>query len=347
MKALFLRDQYRLSLEDTPEPQLLSGSDVIVRVTASSICGSDVHFWKGHLPSIPDFILGHEFVGIITETGPDVRSFRAGDRVAVPANPYCGICDNCAAGRVYNCLTVKGMFGAGKILGDLPGAQSHFVRVPHADVCLARIPDTVTDQEALLVGDVLSTGYFAVENGAPRPGDSVAIFGAGPVGLCAAACANLFSPSRVFLIDLEDYRLEKGCNLGAAHLLNPTRDNVIKEIKELTKGVGVNYTIDATGSPQVLKECITCTASGGIISAVGIGAQTMEFPIMKFLFKNLTLRGGYVPLVHMKRLLSLIEQKRLDVSSLITHTVKLDDIIEGYEMFANKADGCIKVMVIP
>ncbi len=347
MKALFLREQRVLSLEDTPEPEILTASDVIVQVTASSICGSDVHFWKGHFPSIPNFILGHEFVGVISDVGKDVRSFKVGDRVAVPAAPFCGICANCAVGKVYNCLAVQGMFGAGEIKGNLPGAQAHYVRVPHADACLAKIPDSVSDQEALLVGDVLSTGYFAVENGSPQPGDSIAVFGAGPVGLCAVACAQLFSPAQLFLIDIEDYRLEQGRILGATHLLNPKRVNVIKHIKSLTDGNGVDLTIDAVGLPQILNECITCTTPGGIMSVVGIGTPSLEFPMMKFMFKNLTMRGGYVPLIHMKRLLTLIQEKRLDVSSLITHTVKLNSIIEGYHLFANKEDNCIKVMVVP
>lgn len=347
MKALFLREQLELSLEDTPVPRLQDSSDVIVRVTGSSICGSDVHFWKGHLPSIPDFILGHEFVGEIAEVGSQVRSFQKGDRAAVPANPFCGICANCRVGRVNNCLTVQGMFGAGLMMGNLPGAQAHYVRVPYADACLAKIPPSVTDKEALLVGDVLSTGLFAVENGSPRPGDTIAVFGAGPVGLCAVGCAKLFSPAKIYLIDIEDYRLEVGAGLGATHLLNPARINVIKEIKTSTHGKGVNLTIDAVGLPHVLKECITCTSPGGTVSVVGMGTGNLEFPMMKFILKDLTLRAGLVPLVNMKRLLTLIEEKRLNVSSLITHTIKLEQIIEGYHMFANKEDNCIKVMVVP
>jgi len=347
MKALFLRENQILSLEDTTEPVLLNSTDVIVQVTASSICGSDIHLWQGHFPVSPNFILGHEFVGAISEIGKDVKAFRVGDRVAVPAGPFCGICSNCAAGKVYDCLAVKGMFGAGKSKGNLPGAQSHYVRVPYADACLAKIPDSVSDQEALLVGDVLSTGYFAVENGSLQPGARIAIFGAGPVGLCAVACAQLFSPAQLFLVDMEDYRLEQGRKLGATHLLNPNRDNVIKEIKSHTNGNGVDLTIDAVGIPQILNQCITCTTLGGTISIVGISTPTQEFPMMKFMFKNLTMRGGLVPLTNMKRLLDLIETKRLDVSSLITHTIKLDNIIEGYHLFANKEDNCIKVMVVP
>ncbi len=345
MRALFLREQGKLSLENTPKPELILDNDVIVKVTASSICGSDIHFWKGHFQSVPNFIIGHEFVGVISETGKDVNAFKIGDRVAVPAGPFCGICSNCKSGK-GDCLTVPGMFGAGVYMGNLPGAQAEYVRVPCADACIVKIPNSVSDLEALLVGDVLSTGYFAVENCNPQPGDSMAIFGAGPVGLCAVACAQLFSPSQLFLIDLEDYRLEKGRQLGATHLLNPNRDNVIKEIKTITNGYGVDFSIDAVGLPQIMNNCITCTTPGGTISAVGIGAVNLDFPINKFLLKNLTLSGGLVPLKHMKRLLNLIEAKKLDVSSLITHTVKLENIIDAYHMFANKEDNCIKVMVI-
>ncbi|MGE5416467.1 MAG: zinc-dependent alcohol dehydrogenase [Acidobacteriota bacterium] len=347
MKALFLRDDLVLSLEEIAEPQIIDNSDVIVRVTGSSICGSDIHAWKGHIPCIPNFILGHEFVGTISEVGSGVHTFQVGDRVAVPANPFCGICPNCAAGKVYNCLTVKGMFGFGKAKGDLPGAQSEYVRVPFADACLTRIPQSVSDEAALLVGDVLSTGMFAVENGNVKPGDNVAIFGAGPVGLCAVACANLFNPARLFLIDIEDYRLEQGKRLGATHVINPLKQNVIGEIKAATGGLGVDCSIDAVGLPNILKDCTVCTTPGGIISVVGIGPPKIEFHMDRFFFRNLTMKGGYVPLTQMKRLLTLIETGRLDVSSLITHRLPLTDIVEGYNIFADKLDDCIKVMIIP
>lgn len=345
MKALFLRENKQLSLEETESPVIRDDGDIIVRVTASSICGSDIHFWKGSLPVVPDFILGHEFVGVVEEAGRGVRRFKPGDRVSVPANPYCGVCSKCKEGRVYACR-LNAMFGGGKLTGDLPGAQAEYVRVPAADACVVPIPDHVSDKAALLVGDVLSTGHFAVLNGSPRPGDDIAIFGAGPVGLCALASAALFSPARIFLVDVEDYRLEMGRRLGATHVFNAKEVGAAKEIKAITGGRGVDLAIDAVGQPSILNECISCTTKGGVISLVGIGAPMVDFPVGKFLLKNLTLKAGLVPLTQMDRLMKLIAEDRLDVTPLITHEIKLSDILEGYRIFGNREDNCIKVMVV-
>ncbi len=346
IKALYLRDNKALSLEDVEKPVLKDPGDVIVKVTASSICGSDIHFWQGELPCIPDFILGHEFVGVIEEVGSSVSMFKPGDRVSVPANPYCGVCANCKEGKVYACA-LKSMFGGGKLLGDLPGAQAEYVRVPVADACLVPIPDTVSDKEALLVGDVLSTGYFAALNGNLRPGDDIAIYGAGPVGLCALASARLFSPARVFLVDVEDYRLEVGLRMGATHAINSNNNRAAKEIKRLTDGRGVDLAIDAVGLQATFNEAVSSTANGGVISMVGIGPPVLELPVNKFFFKNLTLKAGLVPLTNMSRLMKLIEEGRLDVTALITHEIELSNILEGYRIFKGKQNNCIKVMVVP
>lgn len=347
MKALFLRENHQLSLEETEKPVLTDETDVIVRVTASSICGSDVHFWRGEVPSYPNFIIGHEFIGVIEKAGSKVSRFKAGDRVSVPAAPFCSACSNCKEGKVYACTSGRGMFGGGGVAGDLPGAQAELVRVPFADACLVSIPDTVTDKQALLVGDILSTGYFAVTNGSVQPGEDIVIFGAGPVGLCAVACAGLFSPARLIVVDTEENRLEMGLHLGATHVLNPQKGGDAKEIRRLTGGHGADLAIDAVGLPVTFKQCIESACRGGTVSMVGIGPPVIEFPVAKFFFKNLTLKTGYVPLNQMDRLMKLIETGQLDVSPLITHQVRLSNIVEAYEMFADKQDGCIKVMVLP
>lgn len=347
MKALFLRENLQLSLEDTDLPQIIDDTDVILRVTASSICGSDIHFWHGTLPSKPGFIIGHEFVGVINQVGNKVKRFTAGDRVSVPAAPYCGTCAHCRTGKPYACQSGIGMFGGGGVAGILPGSQAEYIRVPYADTCLVKIPDTVSDKAALLVGDVLSTGYFAVTNGAPSPGQNIVVFGAGPVGLCAVACARLFTPARLIVVDMEENRLEMAKRLGATQVLNPQSGGDVKEIKRLTGGQGVDLAIDAVGLPLTLKQSIKATCRGGIISMVGIGPPMIEFPMAEFFFRNLTLKGGYVPLDQMQRLMNLIAVGKLDVSPLITHQLKLSQIIDGYEMFASKRDGCIKVMVVP
>lgn len=346
MKALFLRDNNQLSLEDTDKPVIIDDGDVILKVTASAICGSDIHFWEGKIPSVPNFILGHEFVGVIEEAGKGVKRLKVGDRVAVPANPFCGRCPNCREGKVHACLK-KRMFGGGKLLGDMSGAQAEYVRVPDAETGLVPIPDNVSDKAALLVGDVLSTGYFAVTNGNPRPGDDIAIFGAGPVGLCALASARLFSPARLILVDMEDYRLEVGLSMGATHVFNPGKSSVVREIKGVTGGRGVNLAIDAVGIPDTVSECMSCTVNSGVVSVVGIGPPEINFPIGTLFLKNLTLKAGIVPLSNMGRLMKLIAQGRLDVTPLITHRISLNNIIEGYHMFRDREDKCIKVMVVP
>lgn len=347
MQALFLRENLQLSLEETDAPILKKDTDVLVRVTASSICGSDVHFWKGHIPYRPGFIIGHEFVGVIEQVGSQVRNFKPGDRIAAPAAPYCGICANCRAGKVYACSSSRGMFGGLGVAGTLPGAQAELIRIPFADTCLVPIPDQVSDQAALLVGDVLSTGYFAITNGDPQPGGSIVVFGAGPVGLCAVACAALFSPASLIVVDVEENRLQVAQTLGATHVLNPEKGGNAKEIRRIAGGEGVNLAVDAVGLPVTLQQAIKSADRGGTISIVGIGPPVIEFPMAEFFFKNLTLKGGYVPLTQMHRLMKLIETGKLDVSALVTHKIGLGEIIDGYQMFADKQDGCIKVMVIP
>ena len=243
IKALFLRDNLRLSLEETNRPTLTDPSDIIVKVTASSICGSDIHFVTGEVPMTPNFIIGHEGVGVVEDVGSAVQNFKPGDRVVIPGGVACGKCSECRAGRFYACK-YDYMFGAGKNNGDLPGVQAEYVSIPFADVSVVPIPDSVTDKEALFVGDILSTGYIGVINGKVKPGDDVAIFGAGPVGLCTVACAKLYSPARIFLIDLEDYRLEAGSKLGATHIINASTTRAAREIRSITNGVGVQVSIE-------------------------------------------------------------------------------------------------------
>ncbi|MGE5390139.1 MAG: zinc-dependent alcohol dehydrogenase [Deltaproteobacteria bacterium] len=346
MKALFLKENNQLVLEETAKPEIIDDGDVIVKVTAGTICGSDLHFWKGHLYYVPDFILGHEFVGMIDQVGAKVKRFKPGDRVAVPAIPFCGTCAGCRTGDTYKC-TSSTMFGWRTHRGNLAGGQAEFVRVPFADVGLVPIPDSVTDKEALLVGDILSTGYFGVTNGKLKPGDDIAIFGAGPVGLCAVACAKLFTPGRIILVDYEDNRLEMGKRLGATHLLNPSQCEVIKEIKKITGKRGVDVSLDAVGLPSTMQDCIDATTQGGIISNVGVGPMSFEVSVGKMMLKNLSFTTGLVNLDQMGRLMKLIELKHLDLTPIITHEMPLSRIIDAYHMFADKEDGCIKVMIVP
>lgn len=348
IKALFLNEDLTLSLEETEKPTLQNPTDVIIKVSAASICGSDIHFITGEVALYPNdrFIIGHEGVGVVEEVGSMVTKFKPGDRVAIPAGIACGDCIQCREGRIYAC-EMNTLFGHGRIKGNLPGLQSEYVRMPLADRNLVHIPDSVTDKEVLLVGDVLSTGYIGVINGKPKPGEDIAIFGAGPVGLCAVASAKLFSPSRIILVDLEDYRLEAGLKLGATHVINAASTNAAKEVMKITKGVGAQVSVDAAAFPETINNCLACTAKGGTVSVIGISPWKIEFNMGRMFFNNLTLVSGYTSLHEMEHLVKMIEFKRLDTTPIITHEFKLSNILEAYRVFQNRLDNCIKVMIVP
>ncbi len=283
---------------------------------------------------------------MVEEVGSLVTKCKPGDRVVIPAGITCGVCSQCKAGRLYAC-EYNTLFGHGKIKGDLPGIQAEYVRMPFADNSLVSIPDSVTDQEALFVGDILSTGYIGVSNGKPQPGEDIAIFGAGPVGLCTVACAKLFSPARIILVDLEDYRLEAGLKLGATHVINASSCDAAKEIRKITNGVGVQVAVDAAAFPETINNCLACTAKGGIISVIGISPWKVELNMGRMFFNNLTMVSGYTSMHEMEHLMRLIEYKKLDLTSLITHQYPLSNILEGYRVFQNRLDNCIKVMIVP
>lgn len=346
IKALFLRDGLKLSLEETEKPTLKEDHDMIVKVTAASICGSDLHFVSGEVPMTPNFIIGHEGVGIVEEVGPFVKNFKPGDRVVIPGGVACGTCPECRAGRHYACEKDL-MFGAGKNKGDLPGVQAEYTRIPYADNSVVKIPDSVSFKQALLVGDVLSTGYIGVTYRPPQPGDDIAVFGCGPVGLCAVASAKLFSPARLIAVDLEDYRLETALKMGATHVINAGEARAAREIRGLTGGVGVQLSIDAAATPQTIDDCLACTAKGGFISMIGMSPFHVNVALLKLFYKNLTMVSGYTSLHEMSRLLKLIEFGKIDVTPLITHEVTLSNILEGYRIFGERLDNCIKVMVVP
>lgn len=346
IKALFLRDGLKLSLEETDKPTLKEPTDIIVKVTASSICGSDIHFITGEIPLTPNFIIGHEGVGVVDEVGERVKNFKPGDRVVIPGAIACGTCSQCRSGRTYAC-EFDTMFGVGKNRGDLPGVQAEYVRIPFADFSVAQIPDSVTDKEAFFVGDILSTGCEGVMNGKVKPGDDVVVFGAGPVGLCAVACAKLFSPSRIFLVDLEDYRLEAGRKLGATHLINASTTKAAREIRTITKGVGTQVTIDAAAYPATLDDSLSCTAKGGTVSIIGMSPFNVNYAMGKVFYKNLTVISGYATDRWVHMLLKLIEYKQLDLTSLFTHEFTLSNILEAYHVFQNRLDNCIKVLIVP
>lgn len=337
----------RVTLEEVPKPVLQKDTDVILKVTATAICTSDVHFTEGYLPPCPPFIIGHEFTGIIEEAGSAVKLFQPGDRVVAPAYPYCGSCDNCRKGISGLCPN-GALFGSGESFGNLPGGLAEFVRVPIADSCLVKIPDEVSDDQAVFVGDMLATGYFGVVNCSLKPGDTVAILGAGTVGLCAVHTARLFSPSKIILVDVISSRLQTGLKMGATHIINSAEENPVARIMELTDGQGVNAAIEAVGIPATVNTGAQVVGLGGILSIIGFFPPgNMDFSMQTVLMKNLTVKAGLTPSDNMRTLMGLISEGKIDTSHLITHRMPFKEFEKAFNIFAKKQENVIKIILKP
>lgn len=344
MKGLVYSGLNKVELNEVEKPQLLRADDAIIRVTLTTICGSDLHLIHGHLPSTPGYVVGHEYVGIVEEVGSEVRGFKPGDRVIGPAAPYCGQCDHCRKGFIAHCQR-GGVHGSGEVFGNLTGAQSEYIRVPFADVNLVHVPDELTDEQVLFVGDILSTGYFAVEKAEIRAGDSLVIFGAGPVGLCAVQSAKLFGARQVILVDMDPFRLETGLKLGATHIIRADQEDVLKKIGELTGGQGADAAIEAVGLEATLQQAVRCVGIGGRVSIVGIFGQDVQLPLPEIFMKNIKIQMGLADLGHMKQLLRMIQTGQLDLTPLITHRMKLSEIETAYKIFENRSEPVIKIVL--
>jgi len=352
VKALVYQGPRDIRLEDVPKPGVRDPEDVVVRVTLSSICGSDLHVLHGEMPGMePGTVVGHEFTGVVEEVGAAVTEVVPGDRVLGPAAVWCGRCRACRRGLGMVCER-RGILGCGSRFGNLAGAQAEFVRVPFANGTLEKIPPSLSDEQSIFAGDILPTAYSAAEGIAPggrriRTGDTVAVFGAGPVGLCAVACAKLFGPARVIAVDLEDDRLELASRLGADRTINASREDPKAIIRELTEGWGADFLIEAAGSPRTLATSLSVVAPGGTVSAVGVSQKPVEIPFPRLLNKNVSIQMGLGNLGHMGMLLGLIEAGRLDLTPLITHRLPLTEGVRAYEIFEQRLDGAVKVMLRP
>ncbi|SOC40516.1 zinc-dependent alcohol dehydrogenase [Ureibacillus acetophenoni] len=346
MKALVLNEINKISLQEVEKPQIINPGDAIIRVTLTTICGSDIHLIHGHMHSTPGYVVGHEFVGVVEEVGSDVVDFKPGDRVTGPPALHCGQCDNCQAGYTSHC-TRGGILGSGPEMGDLSGTQSEYVRIPFADLNLVHIPENLTDEQVLFVGDILSTGYSAAVDAEIKTGDSVVVFGAGPVGLCAVASAKLFSPGQIILVDMDKSRLEMGRKIGATHVITAGEENVLEVIQQLTNGKGADAALEAAGVEPTFLQAVRCLGVGGRVSLVGIPSKDIAVPFPEIFFKNLTIRFGLGDLKNMKRLIRMVETGQLDLTPLITHRMSLNDIEKGYEIFENRKEPVIKIAVTP
>ena len=344
MRALVYHGPGQKAWEEVPEPELTDDSDVIVRVDATTICGTDLHILNGDVAEVrPGRVLGHEAVGTVVEAGDCVRTLTPGDRVLVPCISACGTCRFCREGRYGQCLA-----GGGWVLGHkIDGTQAEYVRVPFPDTSLYRIPAGVTDEEALMLADVLPTGYeVGVLAGGVRPDDVVAIVGAGPVGLAAITSAQLFSASHIVAIDRSDARLDAAKQFGADVTVNNSREDPLAVIKELTGRLGADVSIEAVGTPATFELAVSLVRPGGRIANIGVHGQAAALRLDELWTKDVTITTGLVDTSSTPTLMHLLTTGQIDVKRFITHHFSLDDIDEAYDVFARAADtSALKVVL--
>jgi alcohol dehydrogenase len=335
MKAFVYHGPEKMSLDQVPVPKILKPTDAIVKVTTSTICGTDKHIRHGGMPEVePGRIIGHEFCGEVIETGPAISKFKKGDKVAVSCVTQCMDCYYCRRGMYSQCTTGSWIFGY-----MIDGCQADYVRVPYADSGMYIIPDSLEDEDVLFVGDILSTGYFGAENGNIQPGDTVAVFGSGPVGMCAMATARLWGPARVVAVDIDESRLSFAKKNGwADYGLNPNEVDVVLALKDMTDGRGADVTIEANGFEPTFKGAIGGVRAGGTVSLIGVFEKPQIVEMNKLWIKNIAIKMG---LVNANRIPELIDLMR----PLITHTLPLSKVAEGYDIFEERRDNAIKVVL--
>jgi alcohol dehydrogenase len=345
MRQIYVSDLNTFALVTAPEPVIESPADVIVKVTTTTVCGSDVHILAGHMHTPWGFALGHEFVGVVHEVGQGVSNFQKGDRVVAPAAPWCGVCPACRSGQTQRCER-GGIFGSGAAHGGLGGAHAEYVRVPWADSCLSHIPDGVTNAQALTVGDVLATGWTAVKNAVTRPGQTLLVFGVGPVGLSAVHTARLHGAASVIAVDTMADRLSLARNLGADHVIDPSREDITSVVNSLTGGRGVEAIVDAAGVNATIGVWETVAAIGAHIAMVGIPSAPVELNLTALLEKNITLWTGLGDLRLMDTLLALVAAGRLDPSPIFTETVSFEHIEKAIGEFVDRKPGLVKPLIV-
>jgi alcohol dehydrogenase len=334
MKALVYRGPGKKALEDRPNPEIMAPTDAIVRITKTTICGSDLHIMKGDVPTcVPGRILGHEGVGIVERTGTAVTAFKAGERVLISCITACGTCDYCRNRMYSHCTT------GGWILGNtIDGTQAEYVRIPHANMSLYRMPDGVDDEAWVMLSDILPTGFeCGVLNGKVQPGNTVSIVGAGPVGLAALMTAQLYSPAEIIMIDLDDNRLEVAKGLGATSVVNSGDGKAAEAVMRLTSGRGVDTAIEAVGLPATFELCEQLVTPGGNIANIGVHGAVVALHLERLWDRNVTITTRLVDTVSTPMLLKSVRSKKINPKLLITHRFELGRILEAYETFGNAA----------
>jgi alcohol dehydrogenase len=344
MKAIVYHGPGRKAWEDVPKPTLQADTDAIVRVDAVTICGTDLHILKGDVPAVIDGrILGHEAVGTIESVGAAVKNRKPGDKVLVSCITACGSCRFCREGHYGQCLG-----GGGWILGHkIDGTQAEFVRVPFADTSTHPAPAGVSDEELLMLADIMPTSYeVGVLNGTVQPGDVVAVVGAGPIGLAAIMSARLFSPSHIVAIDKADTRLDAAKQFGADVVVNNDREDPIEVVRGLTDGLGADVAIEAVGVPATFELTAALIRPGGHAANIGVHGQPATLHLEELWIKNVTVTTGLVDTYSTPTLLKLIAAGQVGTAKFVTHHFTFDEFLQAYDVFANAGDtGALKVVV--
>jgi alcohol dehydrogenase len=344
MKALVFHGPGRKAWEEVPKPVVKDDTDAIVRVDATTICGSDLHILKGDVPEVTDGrVLGHEAVGTVDEIGAGVKTLKVGDRVLVSCITSCGSCRFCREGRYGQCLA-----GGGWVLGHtIDGTQAEFVRVPFADNSTYAVPPAVSDEQILMLADILPTAYeVGVLNGEVAPGDVVAVVGAGPIGLAAIMTARLFSPSHIVAIDLADGRLEAAKQFGADVIVNNATGDAEQIVADLTAGLGADVVIEAVGVPATFEQAVRLVRPGGHVANIGVHGAPATLHLEREWSRDITITTGLVDTFTTPTLLRLVTSEHLNAARFVTHHFALDQFEEAYDVFARAGEtGALKVFL--
>lgn len=351
MKATVFHSTNQISVDEVPRPTAGFG-EAVIRITLTTICGTDLHILRGEYAVKPGLVIGHEPVGVIAELGQGVTGYKIGDRVLVGAITPCGQCRACLSAQWSQCGHGEGVeaIGGWRFGNTINGAQAEYLLVPNAQANLAKIPDDLSDEQVVLLADIASTGFSGAESGNIRLGDTVVVFAQGPIGLCATAGAKLMGASFIIGVDGDPVRMEMSQRMGADVVVDPARGNLVAEIKKLTGG-GADVAIEALGLEVTFENALRCLHPGGTLSSLGVYSGKLQVPYDAFAaglgnYKIVTTLcpGGKE---RMRRLMSMVQSKRFDPTPLITHRYKLDQIVEAYELFGSRRDGVLKVAIQP
>jgi len=385
MKALVFHNPKNVSVDNVEDPRIEENTDVILKVTSTAICGSDLHIFNGFIPQPKSMVLGHEFMGIVEEIGSGITNLKVGDRVVVPFPVSCGTCHFCNMNLPTHCESSNpehygpegglldgkggGMFGYTDLYGGYSGGQAEYVRVPYANFGPRKISDALTDDQALFLTDIFPTGWSAIDWAELKGGETVVVYGCGPVGIMAMKAAWLQGAGRVIGVDTREYRLEMAKKAANVETINGAKEDAVEVIRGLTNGYGADVCVDAVGmeadhgfltkarnffqgevgTMRVLERCMDAVRRGGTVTVVGVyGTPYDNFPLHQWFDKGIKLKGGQA-LVHnyIDHLIDLVETKKVTLEDIITHQVPLHEAAKMYDIFNNKEDNCVKVVLKP